>query len=95
MDWIQLGESIATIGIFLFAILIGFRDRPATVNVLEDKFGMRQLVVMTKKGKVFRQYDGPRLPAEVEGSFGQWDLMHSLPRKKGLKARLFGEFDRG
>ncbi len=85
MKWLQVIESIATMGIFLYAVLIGVRDRPATVNVVKDKDGKHKLIILTKKGKIFSQHGGPHLPADLDADeyrdnyiIGQWDLMHSL-----------------
>ena len=102
MEWVLLLEAVATVGIFLIAILVGLRDRPATVNILKNKQGGHRLIVLTKKGKVFSQHNGPYLPADFDADkhrkehvIGQWDEMHSIPRRKGVKGWLLGQFDEG
>lgn len=86
--WLMVMESVATVGIFLFAILVGIRERPATVSSLRKDMRTperHQLIVVTKKGKVFSR----------SATGGGWEPMHSLPRKRGWRGCVLGEFEQG
>ena len=102
MEWLQLVQTIVLVlGVCGGFVVYFLRDRPVRLMVHQPpRDGVaHQLLILTEKGRIFRQHAGPFLPEgvdhkEVAGKLGQeWHLVHSLPRKKGLWARLLNEFD--
>ena len=98
VEWLQLIQTLVLVlGVFGGFVVYFLRDVP--VRLLVRPVGRtHELLVLTKKGKLYRQQGGPFTPEDMkdvgDNSFVyDWELMHSLPRKKGMWALLLNEFD--
>lgn len=98
VEWLEFIQTLVLVlGVSGGFVVYFLRDVPVRLLV-RPKGRTHELLVLTKKGKLYRQSGGPFSPEQMEDADNNsfvhdWELMHSLPRKKGFWALLLNEFE--